>query len=205
MRGCSFISDSFQTIKDNKQRLRQQCLSRRKALPFEQKKNFSDRILQTLHDYLYQQYDKDAEVLCYRSLAEEVDTSSLFVSQSKHQYYAPVTQKNGDMHWLSCDSDTEWKVGLLRILEPMNGQCWQEGTSPAIVLCPVVGFDLQGNRIGMGKGCFDRWLAQHKQHIDRVIGLAFDCQRCSVIEREAHDIPLDAIITEQGWMRCPNT
>ncbi len=94
---------------------------------------------------------------------------------------------------------------MLRVLEPVDGQCWQEGASPAIVLCPIVGFDLQGNRIGMGKGCFDRWLGQHKQHIDMIIGLAFDCQRCSSIESETHDIPLDAIITEQGWMTCPNT
>jgi len=193
-------------MKNCKQQLRQRCLSRRKALSFEQRENFSGKILQTLHDYLYQQYDnKDVQILCYRSLAEEVDTSALFTSQSKHQYYAPVTQKSGDMDWLSCDSDTEWKAGLLRVLEPVHGECWQEGATPAIVLCPIVGFDEQGNRIGMGKGCFDRWLAQHKQHIDKVIGLAFDCQRCSVIEHEAHDIPLDAIITEQGWMTCPNT
>jgi len=192
-------------MKGRKQQLRQQCLSRRKALSREQNKNFSGKILQTLQDYLHQQYDKDVQVLCYRALAEEVDTSALFTSQSDHQYYAPVTRKSGDMHWLSCDSDTEWQTGLLRVLEPVHGQCWQEGESPAIVLCPVVGFDLQGNRIGMGKGCFDRWLAQYKQHIDMVIGLAFDCQRCPAIEREAHDMPLDAIITEQGWMKCPNT
>ncbi|MDQ6968672.1 MAG: 5-formyltetrahydrofolate cyclo-ligase [Mariprofundaceae bacterium] len=205
MRGCFFISDSFQTMKDGKQQLRQQCLARRKALSYEQKKNFSNKILQTLHDYLHQQYEQGIQVLCYRSLAEEVDTSALFTLQRNHQYYAPVTRRNGDMHWLKCDSDTEWQAGVLRVLEPVNGQCWQEGESPAIVLCPVVGFDSQGNRIGMGKGCFDRWLAQHKQHIDRVIGLAFDCQRCSGIEPEAHDIPLDVMITEQGWMKCPNT
>lgn len=205
MRGCFFISDLLQPKKASKQQLRQQCLSRRKALSIDQKNNFSSEIAHTLHDYLSQQYDKGVQVLCYRSLAEEVDTSSLFVSQGEHQYYAPVTRKSGDMHWLSCASGTEWKVGALHILEPANGECWQVGDSPAIVLCPVVGFDLQGNRIGMGKGCFDRWLAQHKQHIDVVIGLAFDCQKCSVIEREAHDIPLDAIITEQGWMKCPNT
>jgi len=205
VRGCLFISDLLQTTNENKQQLRQQCLSRRKALSYRQNKNFSASILETLHGYLDQQYKQAIEILCYRSLAEEVDTSPLFTRSSKHQYYAPVTRKNGDMHWLSCHADTKWQTGILRVLEPVGGQCWQEGRSPAIVLCPIVGFDLQGNRIGMGKGCFDRWLAEHKQHIDRVIGLAFDCQRCPEIEHEAHDIPLDAIITEQGWMTCPNT
>jgi len=192
-------------IKNNKQPLRQQCLSRRKALPHVHRTIFSEKIRQTLYEYLNRQYNQSIQVLCYRSLAEEVDTSALFVKQSNHQYYAPVTRESGDMHWLSCHSDTEWRLGLLRVLEPVSGQCWQAGRSPVIVLCPIVGFDLQGNRIGMGKGCFDRWLGKHKQHVDMVIGLAFDCQRCPVIEHEAHDISLDAIITEQGWMRCPNT
>jgi len=192
-------------MKDNKQQLRQRCLSRRKILTHTKNKELSSNILQTLYAYLDQKYGQGVQVLCYRSLADEVDTSPLFALPSKHQYYAPVTRKNGDMHWLRCDSDTKWQAGILRVLEPVGGQCWQEGESPAIVLCPVVGFDLQGNRIGMGKGCFDRWLAQHKQHIDMMIGLAFDCQRCSGIESEAHDIPLDAIITEEGWMTCPNT
>jgi len=188
-----------------KQQLRQQCLSRRKALSQTDRKTFSKKIQQTLYEYLNRQYDQSIQVLCYRSLAEEVDTRALFSEQNNHQYYAPVTRKNGDMHWLSCNSDTEWKTGLLRVLEPVSGQCWQAGESAVIVLCPIVGFDLQGNRIGMGKGCFDRWLGAHKQHIDRVIGLAFDCQQCAAIEQEKHDIALDAIITEEGWMRCPNT
>jgi len=192
-------------LKTSKQQLRQQCLSRRKALSSEYRKNCSERIQQTLHDYLQQQYNQDVHVLCYRSLVDEVDTSALFASQYKHQYYAPVTQNDGRMHWLSCHADTEWKLGALHVLEPISGQSWQEGDYPAIVLCPVVGFDAQGNRIGMGKGCFDRWLAQYNKHIDLVIGLAFDCQRCSEIDYETHDIALDAIITEEGWMTCPNT
>jgi len=192
-------------MKMNKQQLRQQCIARRKALSVAQRSSFSKKIQQSLHEYLSQQYDQPIQLLCYRSLAEEVDTEAFFFEPSKHQYYAPVTQKNGDMHWLSCHPESRWKTGPLRVLEPVDGQCWQAGESPVIVLCPVVGFDLQGNRIGMGKGCFDRWLGEHKQHIDRVIGLAFDCQRCAAIEQEKHDVALDAIITEQGWMRCPNT
>jgi len=191
-------------MSESKQRLREQCLARRKALSSEQKETFSNEIIRQLQQYLDQHYVQGAEVLCYRSLADEVNTTSVFMEPSKHQWYAPVTQKNGDMHWLSCHSSTTWEVGSFRVLEPVEGQCWKVGATPAIVLCPVVGFDGQGNRIGMGKGCFDRWLAKHRQHIDMVIGIGFECQRCSDIEYEVHDVPLDAIITEQGWMTCPN-
>jgi len=192
-------------MKNNKQQLRQQCLTRRRDLSDSQRETFSATISNILHQHLHRHYAEGAQLLCYRSLTDEVDTAAIFQMQSKYQCYAPVIQKNTAMHWLSCGIDTTWKAGALKVLEPVSGQCWQVGATPAIVLCPVVGFDQMGNRIGMGKGYFDRWLAQNRQHIDMVIGLAFDCQQCAVIESEAHDIPLDAIITEEGWMRCPNT
>ncbi|MDQ6953929.1 MAG: 5-formyltetrahydrofolate cyclo-ligase [Mariprofundaceae bacterium] len=192
-------------MKSNKQQLRKQCLTRRQSLSKKQQQAFSAVIFNILQRYLDQHYAQGVQILCYRSLSDEVDTTAMFQMRSNDQYYAPVTQKNTAMHWLSCDAKTVWKTGALNVLEPIGGQCWQAGTIPSIVLCPVVGFDAAGSRIGMGKGCFDRWLAQNKQYFDSVIGLAFDCQRCPEIAVEAHDVPLDAVITEEGWMKCPNT
>jgi len=192
-------------MKNHKQQMREQCLAHRRALSKKQNEEFSNRIIQFFREHLEQCYDQPIQILCYRSIADEVDTTALFSGQGKHDYYAPVTHENGDMHWLRCDSNTTWKVGDFRVSEPADGQHWKVDETPAILLCPVVGFDTDGNRIGMGKGCFDRWLAQHKQDFDMIIGLAFECQRCPAIASEPHDIPLDAIITEQGWMRCPNT
>ena len=71
-----------------------------------------------------------------------------------------------------------------------------------LVLLPLVGFDADCNRIGMGGGFYDRsfaFLLRRRQwHRPRLIGLAHECQRVDAIERRPWDVPLDAVVTERG-------
>jgi 5-formyltetrahydrofolate cyclo-ligase len=71
-----------------------------------------------------------------------------------------------------------------------------------IIFTPLVAFDKQGNRLGMGGGFYDRTLAtwhaqyqQNKQTKPMPIGLAHDCQQVTTIPIESWDIPLPKIIT----------
>jgi 5-formyltetrahydrofolate cyclo-ligase len=68
-----------------------------------------------------------------------------------------------------------------------------------IIFMPLVGFNAQKNRIGMGGGFYDRTLAFKKQPTKtihpKLIGLAFDCQKTDEITTKEWDIPLDIIIT----------
>ncbi len=70
----------------------------------------------------------------------------------------------------------------------------------AVVLMPLLGFDEAGNRLGNGAGYYDRFLAG--RHATRgaplLVGIAFECQRCPRLPAAAHDVPLDAVITERG-------
>jgi len=70
---------------------------------------------------------------------------------------------------------------------------------PTLVLTPLLGFDRQGNRLGYGQGHYDRALARLRQN-GRVFvcGLAFFGQEVSSVPAEAHDIPLDWVMTERG-------
>ncbi len=71
-----------------------------------------------------------------------------------------------------------------------------------VVILPLVGFDPQGHRLGMGGGFYDRALAFRNRgmHGDRprLIGVAFECQRVDALVAAPWDVPLDAIITEAG-------
>lgn len=69
---------------------------------------------------------------------------------------------------------------------------------------PLVGFDLFGNRIGMGGGFYDRTLATVEANSINLIGLAHDCQQVDQIPTEAWDIPLDAILTPSRWLQVAN-
>ena len=68
---------------------------------------------------------------------------------------------------------------------------------PDVVLMPLLGFDRMGTRLGYGGGYYDRTLAQLSKR-PRLIGPAFAAQELDAIPREAHDIPLDVVVTETG-------
>ncbi len=72
--------------------------------------------------------------------------------------------------------------------------------TPEALLLPVNGFDAAGYRLGYGGGYFDRTLATLRLPGQRplAIGVGFELARVDSIRPEAHDLPLDAIVTEQG-------
>ena len=74
-----------------------------------------------------------------------------------------------------------------------------------IILVPLVAFDRQGNRIGMGAGFYDRALSfkQTAESVTRpiLLGLAHDFQEVNKISAQNWDIPLDAILTNRELIK----
>ncbi len=77
-----------------------------------------------------------------------------------------------------------------------------------VLIIPLVGFDAQCHRIGMGGGFYDRTLAYLSKRKywkrPRLIGVAHECQRLERIEPRTWDVALDAVVTEAGFYssRC---
>ncbi|MDT8893400.1 5-formyltetrahydrofolate cyclo-ligase [Halomonas sp. I1] len=71
------------------------------------------------------------------------------------------------------------------------------------ILLPLVGFDDDGQRIGMGGGFYDRTLAFTRRPgpRPRLIGLAHDCQRVERLPAAPWDVPLDAIVSDRRVLR----
>ena len=72
-----------------------------------------------------------------------------------------------------------------------------------LVLVPVVGFDRDGNRLGMGAGYYDRALRRRRDGArnwrrPRLVGLAFACQEVAKIEPSPWDVRLDLVVTERA-------
>jgi 5-formyltetrahydrofolate cyclo-ligase len=71
-----------------------------------------------------------------------------------------------------------------------------------LVLVPLVGFDCDGNRLGMGAGFYDRhfaWLRQRKYwRRPLLVGIAFEIQRLDRMPAQPHDVPLWRVVTERG-------
>ncbi len=69
-----------------------------------------------------------------------------------------------------------------------------------LVIVPGIGFDYKGNRLGFGRGCYDRFLQEMPSRIPR-IGLAFDLQMVKELPHYPWDKKMDLIITEERIIR----
>lgn len=75
-----------------------------------------------------------------------------------------------------------------------------------LVLMPLVAFDANGHRLGMGGGYYDRSFSfiKRRRHWrkPRLVGLAYEFQRLPLIESESWDVPLDGVATERRIYHC---
>jgi 5-formyltetrahydrofolate cyclo-ligase len=75
-----------------------------------------------------------------------------------------------------------------------------------VVFLPVVGFDRHGLRLGSGGGFYDRAFEYRRWrrlwHAPRLVGLAYAFQQVEGLAAAAHDVLLDAVVTEEGIIRC---
>ena len=76
--------------------------------------------------------------------------------------------------------------------------------SAVAILVPGLAFDAQGGRLGRGGGFYDRFLEVADATVRR-IGVCFACQLVDRVPVEAHDVRLDAIVTEDGWIEARNS
>jgi 5-formyltetrahydrofolate cyclo-ligase len=89
------------------------------------------------------------------------------------------------------------------ILEPAGERLeWSPPQRLDAILVPMVGFDRNGNRLGMGAGYYDRALQQRRDRARKwrrpmLVGIAFACQEVAAIEPSHWDVGLDLIVTER--------
>jgi 5,10-methenyltetrahydrofolate synthetase len=86
--------------------------------------------------------------------------------------------------------------GVLGILIPTEG----EERQPDIVIAPVVGYSSGCYRLGVGGGYFDRTLAALSPR-PLAVGIGFSQQQIRTIKPQPHDIPMDAVVTEDGVIK----
>jgi 5-formyltetrahydrofolate cyclo-ligase len=68
-----------------------------------------------------------------------------------------------------------------------------------VLVVPLVAFDRRGFRLGYGKGFYDKALARLPGA--RTVGIAYAAQEIARVPHEAHDHPLDVIVTEKETLR----
>ena len=84
------------------------------------------------------------------------------------------------------------------ILEPIEALPIKHSTIDSVIV-PGIAFDSQGNRLGFGKGNYDRFLKRATHAVK--IGLAYDSQMVESIPSQEHDVPMDFVVTPTRILR----
>ena len=183
--------------------LRQKLRSRRQSLPAVEREQKSIDITRNLARYL--SYRKAVRVAAYMASAEEVETiyaMEMAVAERKKIYLPVINTAGWRVSPLLFENYipglTQTRANRYGIPEPVHraGTALQ-AREMDLILVPLVGFNDRCDRIGMGAGYYDRSLADSGFRNTRFVGLAFACQEAD-FEPAAHDIPMHAIITEEG-------
>ena len=105
------------------------------------------------------------------------------------------------MYFAPYEKHTRLKKNCFGILEPVfQKKQLKTALQMDLVMAPLVGFDEQGNRMGMGGGFYDRTLARLNNSAMKrplLIGLAHHCQEVEQLQAQSWDIPLDIIATDK--------
>lgn len=172
----------------DKKELRARIKMLKKQHTVEQLQRQSDIILDKLErhpDFL-----RADIVMLYNALPDEVQTQSFLERWRFKKRIVLPTVVGDDIIPVEYAKDTDFAVGDFNILEPQNEP--YSGTFDLIVV-PGVAFDREGNRIGRGKGYYDRFLSQHLA-VKR-IGICFDFQLVEEVPAENFDIRMDEVIS----------
>lgn len=140
-------------------------------------------------------------VLFYISKKDEVDTHQLIKNHLKLKdkiVVIPITHPDTKTLSLSVLKNfDDLKKGAFDILElPLEKRISIDPKAIDLVIVPGLLFDKQGHRLGHGHGYYDRLL---KKITAPKIGLAYACQIVPKLMNEAHDVPVDHIVTEKQF------
>lgn len=145
----------------------------------------------------------------YLSVRGELDTAPIIAlaRQRGCKLYVPVIDRPrpGDMMFAALDDSLrDNRVG---IPEPERQHALAAGRLLDLVIVPIVAFGPRGERLGTGGGYYDRAFAYLRRRATwlkpRLVGLAYHWQRVEELLSHQWDVPLAAVVTDEGVMRFP--
>ena len=151
------------------------------------------------------------------AMDSEIDLLNLYLSDgaSSAEYYFPAVQDDGiSLEFYRMDRarslESQLKEGRWGIREPydeslllrLESGCGSGNLSGNVCfIVPGVAFSRAGNRLGHGKGFYDRYLSRFAAFAERrniavvTVGVCFDCQLVDDTFSQSHDVPVDYVVT----------
>ena len=114
----------------------------------------------------------------------------------KFNFYLPVIEKNNMMNFYSWKKHDILFINKFGVLEPAK----LYKIVPNLILVPLLAFDNNKNRLGYGKGFYDKYLNKYIKKHKKIltVGVAFSFQKYHKIPVNDKDFKLDHILTDKG-------
>ncbi len=177
--------------------IRRWMLEKRCSISDEKSIEISLTIQQKL--FLTPRYKEANIIALYSSFRGEVKTERLIeraLFDGKKVVMPKISMEDYRMHFIAISAKDDLMTNSYGLKEPeqKNSGYFAEENIDLFVV-PGVAFDLSGNRIGMGKGYYDRALQSVSR--DSVVALAYEFQLIDSVPAENHDVVMGTIITEE--------
>lgn len=185
-----------------KRELRAGFKAARRAMTPEEQADKDRRILDKLTKL--PEYQNAGLVLTYVSTAIEVDTRALIgraLADGKRVAVPRCTPGRIDMKFYLIESMDDLSSGAFGVLEPDPEKCRElRRYDHSVCILPGLGFDLQGYRLGYGKGYYDRFLSRYP---GKNIGVCYNICMKALLPHGRYDKMVDVLVTEKFVKRFP--
>ncbi len=186
-----------------KSKLRKGALKRRDAVPLPVRKVKDKAIAERLCDL--EVYRRSNAVLFYVSFRAEVETRDLIeraLESGKTVLVPKVHEEETALKLYEIKGLDELAPGYMGIPEPeARAENLRSIGDVELVIVPGAAFDEKGNRLGYGKGYYDKLLSSEAAR-PVMVALAYEEQMEERIPAEAHDISIDIILTDRRIIQC---
>jgi 5-formyltetrahydrofolate cyclo-ligase len=183
---------------DMKLAVRNDVLGRRRALSAEAREQKSRAIADSLIELSV--FKQAVTIATYLPLKSEVNLSRLLqLEHSAKRFVAPRTLSNFELSFHHITATDALEVGFGDIRQPLESADLVPLDTIDLFLVPLAACDRQGNRLGFGKGYYDRALTNAPGF---KLGVGFHCQLVDHVPVDSHDVPMNGFISERGLIQC---
>ena len=197
------------SVADARRVLRASLRARRRAVSAVERARAARQIAQHADRILHLRSGQRIGI--YAAIAEELDTSCLIALALRRGclVYLPRIDPRPRVRSMRFARITPAargpRINRFGIAEP-EGRELESARLLDVVFLPLVGFDRQGVRLGMGGGYYDRAFGFRRLrafwHAPLLVGIGYASQEVELIVPTEHDVPLDLVITERGVIHC---
>lgn len=180
----------------DKDELRRLLKALRKSLSINQRAEYNEIILRQVLEL--PSYQKAEWVYCYITTQSEVDCIPIIEQAFRDGKKVAVPKIDSEtMEFYEIHSLDECVEGSFHILEPItNRMVTPEDGKKTLILVPGLAYDYEMNRMGYGKGYYDRYFHKYGERNFERVAIAYDLQIVKEIPSEPLDVRVDKIITE---------